>query len=162
MSGSQLNAQANVSGSYTYSPAEGTKLEAGDDQTLNVSFAPTDTKNYTTATASVNINVAQAEPVIAWSNPTDIVYGTELSETQLNASTDADGKFSYNPAAGTKLNAGSNQTLTVTFTPTDTKNYSIASTWVKINVSQAEPVITWNNPTDIVFGTELSETQLRP
>ena len=39
------------------------------------------------------------------------------------------------------LNAGLGQVLSVTFTPTDTANYTTASTTVSIDVAQAAPAI---------------------
>src|SRR4030095_8285754 len=102
----------------------------------------------------------KATPTIAWTNPTDITYGTALSGTQLNATTSVPGTFLYTPGAGTVLNAGNGQTLHVDFTPTDTTNYTNASKNVLINVTKATPTITWNNPADIVYGTALSATQL--
>jgi hypothetical protein len=44
------------------------------------------------------------------------------------------GSFVYMPPAGTILNLGSGQTLSVTFTPTDAANYNTASRSVTINV----------------------------
>ncbi|MDD3080028.1 MAG: T9SS type A sorting domain-containing protein [Paludibacter sp.] len=73
-------------------------------------------------------------PVITWSNPADITYGTALSATQLNATADVPGEFVYSPAAETVLNVGDNQELTVAFTPTDAVNYETASDTVYINV----------------------------
>jgi hypothetical protein len=52
------------------------------------------------------INVLKATPVITWPTPADITYGTALSATQLNATTNVPGTFVYSPAAGTVLNAG--------------------------------------------------------
>jgi len=52
LSATQLNATANVPGSFAYSPDSGTILGAGD-HTLSVIFTPTDTTNYTGATKSV-------------------------------------------------------------------------------------------------------------
>ena len=88
-----------------------------------------------------------ASPILAWSNPADIVYGTALSGTQLNAtatynSANVPGTFAYSPAAGTVLNAGLGQTLSVTFTPTDTASFLPISTNVTINVLQAPLTIT--------------------
>ena len=40
---------------------------------------------------------------------------------------DVPGTFVYTPAAGTVLGAGQQQTLTLTFTPTDTADYTGAS-----------------------------------
>jgi hypothetical protein len=65
-----------------------------------------------------------ADAAINWSNPADIVYGTPLSNAQQNATfTNPDtgaslqGTVIYTPLAGTYLNAGSQQALTVTFVP---------------------------------------------
>ena len=48
----------------------------------------------------------------------------------------------------------------MTFTPTDTTDYTSVTKTVQITVTQAAPVITWNNPASIPFGTTLSATQL--
>ena len=68
-----------------------------------MTFTPTDTTDYTTATASASINVKQATPTITWSNPADITYGTALSGTQLDATANVPGTFAYTPASGTVL-----------------------------------------------------------
>jgi hypothetical protein len=70
--------------------------------------------------------VNQATPTVTWSTPAAITYGTALSGTQLNASSTVAGTFTYSPAAGTVLNAGT-QTLAVSFAPTDTTDYKTAS-----------------------------------
>jgi uncharacterized repeat protein (TIGR03803 family) len=160
LSATQLNATSTTDGTFTYSPASGTKLNAGSNQSLSVTFIPTNATNFTSATKQVTITVNKATPVITWNNPTEIVYGTSLSATQLNATSVTDGTFAYSPASGTKLNAGSNQSLSVTFTPTDAANYNSATKQVTITVNKATPVITWNNPNEIVYGTSLSATQL--
>jgi hypothetical protein len=55
LSSTQLNATANVAGSFAYSPVAGTVLDPGTHG-LNVVFTPTD-PNYNTATKSVLVNV---------------------------------------------------------------------------------------------------------
>src|SRR5262245_33181953 len=70
---------------------------------------------------------ARVTPTITWSNPASIVYGTALGATQLNATASVPGTFTYTPAAGTILKAGSGQTLSVSFTPTDTTDYTSAT-----------------------------------
>jgi sugar lactone lactonase YvrE len=139
LSGSQLNATASVPGTYAYSPAAGTVLAAGP-QTLEVTFTPTDSTDFTTATATVTLTVNKAAPAITWATPTAITAGTALSATQLNASSTVAGSFGYTPAAGTVLGAGQ-QTLTVTFTPTDTTDYTTATATVVLTVNLAPPVI---------------------
>jgi hypothetical protein len=87
------------------------RANAGSSQTLSVTFTPTDTANFTGATATTTINVLKASTTISWSAPADITYGTALSATQLNATANVPGTFVYEPAAGTVLNAGAAQTL---------------------------------------------------
>src|SRR5207237_7337419 len=109
---------------------------------------------------TVTINVSKATPTITWPAPADIVFGTPLSATQLNATTNAAGTFAYSRTTGTVLNAGLGQPLSVTFTPTDSTKYTTATASVSINVLKATPTITWPTPADIVYGTPLSSAQL--
>ena len=156
----ELDATASVPGTFSYTPGEGTILKAGAGQTLSATFTPTDTTDYTTASVTASINVTTATPVITWPNPADITYGTALSNTQFDATASVPGTFTYNPAAGTQLSAGTGQTLSVSFTPEDTTDYTGASATVTINVDKATPTIIWANPQEITYGTPLSATQL--
>jgi centrosomal CEP192-like protein len=158
LSATQLDASSTVAGTFAYTPAAGTVLKAGA-QTLSVTFAPTDTTDYTTATATVALTVNQATPAITWPAPAAITYGTALSATQLNASSTVAGSFAYTPAVGTVLKSGT-QTLSVTFTPTDTTDYTTATASAALAVNQATPAITWPAPATITYGTALSATQL--
>jgi hypothetical protein len=158
LSATQLNANSTVAGSFTYSPAAGTVLTSGQ-QTLTATFTPTDATDYTTTSASVTQTVNRATPTITWARPAPIFYGTPLSATQLNASPTVAGAFTYSPAAGTVLNAGT-QTLTVTFAPTDSTDYTTAMASVTLTVNKAAPMFTWATPAPITYGTPLSATQL--
>lgn len=135
LSATQLNAAADVPGTFVYTPAIGTVLSIGTAQNLKVDFTPTDAVHNNTATKTVTINVmAKKIPIVTWANPADITVGTLLSATQLNATADVSGTFVYTPAIGTVLSLGSNQDLKVDFTPTDVASYNMASKTVKINV----------------------------
>src|SRR5437773_12540530 len=90
--------------------------------------------NYNDAGGTVHDQVDKANPTITWANPANIIYGTALTGTQLSATVVLAGTLVYNPTAGTVLNPVSGQTLSVTFTPTDTTNYNNASKTVTINV----------------------------
>ena len=158
LSATQLNATANVAGTFAYNYSTGTVLGAGS-HTLSVAFTPSDTANYTSAAANVTLDVNKATPVITWNTPNPVTYGTALSSTQLNATANVPGSFAYNPAAGAVLGAGS-QTLSVTFTPNDTANYDTAVATVTLAVGKASPVLTWPLPANITYGTALSSTQL--
>jgi len=91
--------------------------------------------SYAGSNGNGTLTVSKATPTITWNNPADIVYGTALSSTQLNATASVPGTFAYTPAANTVLNPGSAQTLHVDFTPTDSTNYTTASKNVLINVT---------------------------
>jgi PKD repeat protein len=108
---------------------------------------------------TITVNVLKLTPIITWSNPAEILYGTVLSDSQLNAVASVPGTFVYTPSSGTVLNAGV-QTLKVEFTPTDIAKYSTVSKDVTINVLKATPSVTWNNPADIKPKTALSDIQL--
>ena len=89
-----------------------------------------------TASQSFNVTVVPAKtPTVTWANPSDIVTGTSLTALQLDATASVPGTFTYSPPAGTILHAGADQTLAVTFTPTDTKDYSSATAYSYINVN---------------------------
>ena len=92
------------------------------------------------------LTVNQATPVLTWANPADIVQGTPLDGTQLNAialfnGSPVAGTFTYNPPAGTLLPAGNAQPLSATFTPNDATLYAGASASARINVLNATPAI---------------------
>jgi hypothetical protein len=116
-----------------------------------VTFTPTDTADYTSVTQTATINVfasgQKATPIITWASPADIVYGTALSTTQLDATASLGGNtvagtFTYTPAAGIVLNAGQGQTLSVSFTPTDTADFNGTTASVMINVTPAHLTVT--------------------
>ncbi|HEX8146804.1 MAG TPA: MBG domain-containing protein [Pyrinomonadaceae bacterium] len=56
----QLNATASVPGTFVYTPAAGTVLNAGNNRPLHVDFTPADAVNYTPSTADVTVNVLPA------------------------------------------------------------------------------------------------------
>jgi hypothetical protein len=154
----QLDATANTVGTFTYNPAAGTVLATGG-HLLSVTFTPDDPVDYTTGAATTVILVNPATPAITWATPAAIVYGTPLSSTQLDATSNVPGTFTYSPTAGTVLAVGS-QTLTAFFSPTDSTDYLPAQKSVILAVNSASAIITWPTPAPIAYGTPLSSTQL--
>jgi uncharacterized protein (TIGR02145 family) len=63
LSATQLNATADVSGTFVYTPAAGTKLDQGASQSLKVDFTPTDLANYNAISKTVTINVTAPVPI---------------------------------------------------------------------------------------------------
>jgi len=153
----QLNATAPVPGKFVYTPAAGEVLPAGT-HTLSVLFTPADS-NFPPAQAAVSLTVTKAIPAITWPAPVTIAYGTALNAAQLNAKASVPGTFAYTPAAGEVLPAGTHP-LSVTFTPTETKDVATAQATVSLTVAKATPIITWPAPAAISYGNPLSAVQL--
>jgi hypothetical protein len=170
LNGTQLDAFvtnfASFPGTFTYSPPAGTILPVGANQTLSVTFTPTNTTDYATANAQVLITVTKATPVITWTGPnTNMTFGQALGPAQLNATATVNGvtipgTFVYTPGAGTVPPTGQNFPLSLTFTPTDTTDYNTVTAQSDVDVDPANPVITWANPASIIDGTPLGATQL--
>ncbi len=150
----------NLSQVYNGTPRSATATTVPTGLTVNITYngsttAPTNAGSYAviatimdttySGSATGTLVIAKATPVITWNNPADISYGTALSGTQLNATASVAGTFVYSPAAGTVLSAGNAQTLSVTFTPTSSANYTTAIKSVTINVLKAALTITANN-----------------
>jgi hypothetical protein len=157
LSVAQLNATAEIPGTFTYTPAAGEILSTGTHK-LAVTFSPTDT-NFPPAQATVSLTVTKETPVITWSKPAPISFGSSLGEAQLNATSSVPGTFVYTPGAGETPGAGSH-TLKAVFTPKDSANAASAHATIQLTVTKATPIITWQQPAPISYGTALSGNQL--
>ena len=60
----QLDATANVAGSFVYSPPAGAVLPVGNNQQLQVAFTPADASDYNSATKTVTIDVTQPAGIV--------------------------------------------------------------------------------------------------
>ena len=87
--------------------------------------------------------VIKAIPVLSWLAPLPIPAGATLDAHQLNATASVPGSFLYTPASGAALGSGIGQTLSVSFTPTDSANYQSATTSVVIDVQKAPQTISF-------------------
>jgi hypothetical protein len=128
-----------------------TALPAGSDV---ISAAYDGDSDYGGSSTTSTLTISQATPAIAWTPPTYIVYGTPLTSTQLDASSPIAGSFVYNPAPGTILNATNSQTLTVTFTPDDSIDYTSASDSVNFFVVRATLTVTAESRS-MIYGADV-------
>ncbi|HVU36543.1 MAG TPA: pectinesterase family protein [Opitutaceae bacterium] len=92
--------------------------------------------------AEAQFVIAKANPVLTWAPLAAITYGTPLGVSQLSATANVPGTFSYSPGPGTVLNAGANQVLGVVFMPTDTTDFNPASAATTITVNRATALVT--------------------
>lgn len=89
-------------------------------------------------------------PAVTWTPSPSIPAGTALGASQLNATADVPGAFSYSPAAGAVLNAGS-RTLTVTFTPSNLATYDSVTLARVVAVEKVTQTILFSPLADILL-----------
>ncbi|MEY4006739.1 MAG: hypothetical protein RLZZ221_2835, partial [Verrucomicrobiota bacterium] len=105
--------------------------------------------NYTLNLVNGTLTVTEKPlPVITWNPPAAITYGTPLSATQLNATSNVAGSFTYSPASASVLGAGA-QNLTATFTPADPSAYASATQSVTLTVNKASLTATAENKSKV-------------
>lgn len=127
----------------------------------SVTFTPTDTANYITAEQNVSITVNKAVPSITtWPTASSIAYGQTLAASTLSGeSVVTAGTFAFTTPSITPSTGTSNQS--VTFTPTDTVNYTTVTQNVSMMVGKTVPVIiTWPTASTITYGQQLSTSTL--
>jgi hypothetical protein len=132
-------------------------LTVTGSRTLRASYAGGASYAASSDTEPQEVRAARQSVTISWATPADIIYGTALGATQLNASASAGGQavagsFTYTPAAGTVLNAGSAQTLRADFTPSDPDSYDSGTATVSLTVQRRAPTLGWSAPASIPVG----------
>jgi hypothetical protein len=90
-----------------------------------------------TTPVEASLVIAKAAPSLTWLTNDKISTNLSLSAAQLSAQSSVPGSFTYSVTSGSKLAAGSH-TVTATFTPTDSTNYSGAATEFVFNVTPAK------------------------
>jgi hypothetical protein len=160
--GSALNGTTTVAGTFVFTtptlvPTAGTDSES-------VTFTPTDTTDYSATTGSVTVVVNKTAPTVTWPTASGIIYGQTLASSiltggsALNGTTTVAGTFTFTtpttaPTAGTDPES-------VTFTPTDTTDYSPVTGTVNVVVAKATPTVTWPTASSIVYGETLASSTL--
>ncbi len=160
----QLDAAAAIPGTFTYTPAVGTVLNAGADQALAVSFTPADTADYDGNTASVLINVVQA-PLTVTVNDATRVYGQANPAFSVSYSgfvgsdtpSVLGGVLLFSTPATPASDTGSYE---ITASGLSASNYTIRPINGTLSITPADQTIVWSNPADIIYGTPLDAAQL--
>jgi hypothetical protein len=118
---------------------------AAGKHSLSATYSAQGSFGASSGTGTLVVNLAT--PTITWSAPPAINFGSALSSTQLDATASVPGTFVYNLPVGTVPPVGTGQTLSVTFTPNDTTDYTNATATTTINVNPAAPSA---SPADLV------------
>jgi O-glycosyl hydrolase len=150
---------ASVSGSFawttsTTAPGAGTPSE-------NVTFTPTDTTDYNTATGSVSVMVNPATPTVtAWPTASAITYGQTLASSMLTGGTaSVTGTFVW--IASTTAPGTGTTSENVTFKPSDATDYNTVNGPVNVTVNPATPTVSaWPTASAITYGQTLASSTL--
>ncbi|MCW2641263.1 MAG: hypothetical protein JWP76_3569 [Dactylosporangium sp.] len=95
------------------------------------------------------LTVGRATPAVTWTPPPAVTYPTPLGSSQLNATVNVAGTFTYTlhaggaPATGAVLHAGPGQLIDVAFTPDNTADYTSATAQVSVTVLPGSQTITF-------------------
>ena len=146
LGGAQLNATANVPGTFAYNPAAGTVLNASNAQLLSVTFTPNDTNTYTPAVKTVLIGVQKAPLTITAENKNK-VYGAALPVLTASyagfVNGDTTGSLDTPANLGTPATAASPAgNYAITASGASSANYSITLVSGTLTITQAESVLT--------------------
>jgi uncharacterized repeat protein (TIGR02543 family) len=136
---------AGLTCAITYEGAATPPVDAGDYRVV----ATIDDPVYQ-GTGNGTLCIVPAVPRLHWPTPDAITHPTALSERQLNATCDVPGTYTYSPAAGTVLNPGPAQALSVSFRPTDTRNFADSAAATLLDVNSAGQAVTVSPPSSIV------------
>jgi pimeloyl-ACP methyl ester carboxylesterase len=138
IAGTTLAVTTDTSGvaSVSFTPAH-----AGD-AAVTVSFSGSSSLASTTTAAT--LHVGKGLPVITWSAPPAITYGTAFTSAQLHATADVPGTFAYLPAPGSIPDAGT-ATLSAVFTPSNGADYENGAAAVMLTVLRAPLAVSVSN-----------------
>ncbi len=146
LSSTQLNATASVAGTFAYTPAAGSVLNAGTEK-LSVLFTPADAIDYSTASKTVSLTVNKATASVT-PNPGTKVYGATdpvLSGTLSGFVASDDVSATYSRVVGETV-AGGPYTISATLSPAGVLgNYNIAYSTANFTITKATLTATAGN-----------------
>ena len=154
-----IGGEASVDGMFTFD-APATKPDTGS-YSAAVTFTPTDTANYRTASGTVGVTVNNATPTVsAWPAASAITYGQTLAASTLGVGTaSVPGVYWFN--APTTMPNGGTYAAAVTFTPTDINHYNTVPGMVNVTVNKATTTVSaWPTASAIYYNQTLASSIL--
>jgi uncharacterized protein (TIGR02145 family) len=136
LSEGQLNATADVPGTFVYEPGLGVVLEEGDNQELNVDFTPSETAIYNNASKTATINVIP-------NGTSDAIFNENLSYGTVS---DADGNTYKTITIGTQTWMAENLRTTKYQNGDDIPEITNNSDWVNLTTAAYS---SYDNDTDL-------------
>ena len=162
LANSQLSGTASVPGMFSYTTAAACQLSAGNGQSEDVTFTPSDTLDYNTASATATVNVAPATLTVTADAQTK-VYGQ--SDPALTYSATG---FQYTDTAGSALSGSLSRAAGETVgsyaigqgTLAANANYTISYSGANLAITPATPTVSSVNAVNLGYGTALANSQL--
>jgi hypothetical protein len=156
----QLNATANVSGTFSYAPGPGMTVAAGT-HTLTATFAPADPQNHQGGAVSTTLVVERAAAAVILTGGIFTYDGqphaATASATGVGGVALTPVSVTYNGTATVPVAAGS---YDVVATFAGDANHASASATTTITIGKAVATLSWNTPAAIGYGTSLGAAQL--
>jgi hypothetical protein len=132
-------------------PNAGTALQS-------VTYTPTDTADYNTASSTVSVAVNKADPsVTTWPVASAITYGQTLAASTLSGGAATPGGTFACTTPSTAPNAGT-ALQSVTYAPTDTTSYNSSSSTVSVPVNPKALTVTGITASDKVYDGNTTAT----
>jgi hypothetical protein len=162
LTSSQLDATANTTGNFAYTPAAGTVFNSGT-RTLSVVFTPGNTTDYNSTTDSLSLVVSPAPLTVTASNATR-TYGqpNPVFTGTLNGVTNGDNiTATYACGATTNSPAGTYPMVPSLVDPNNRRtNYNVTTNNGTLTITKATPLLNWPTPSSINYPAALSSDQL--
>ena len=155
----QLDATANVPGTFAYNPNIGAVLNTGTS-TLSVIFTPTDTNDFKSATNTVSLVVSPAPLTVTAANFTrpQGVTNPVFTGTIVGLQNSDNITATYSCSATTNSSRGTYPIVPALVDPNNRRtNYTVSLINGTLDVGT---VLTWANPPAILYGTALGSSQL--
>lgn len=144
----QLNAAANVPGTFTYAPPAGTVLNATNNQLLSVTFQPEDSNTFVTIATNVTLVVLPASLTVTATNASKTYGATNPSlQGELTGLIPGDGLSVTFAATADTNSAVGDYPILATFTDSSNKlgNYSITTNLGTLTVLPAPLLVQAND-----------------
>ena len=148
-----------VAGTFAF--ATPTAVPTAGTASYSVTFTPTDSTGFNSASTTTSVVVGKTTPTVATTPAASaITYGQTLASSSLTGGVaSVAGTFAFStpsaaPATGTA-------SYNVTFTPTDTANYNTTNFNVSVTTNKATPTVTATpSAAGITYGAALSTATL--
>jgi len=145
---------ASVAGAFGW--ASGASVPSAGTPSESVTFTPTNATDYSTVTGTVKVTVNKATLSITWPTASAITYPQTLASSNLTGGSTT-GRFAWTSTTTVPNVGGPAQS--VTFTPTNSTDYSTETNTVSITVNpEATSVSVWPTSDAIALGQTLADS----